>query len=299
MTIDALSSPTLTRIDASSKPRRFAGLHLLLRDPAAAISMTILLAFVAVAILGPFWTPQDETAIDVDAKAQGPSIAHFLGTDILGRDVLSRMMVGARPTLLVGTFSVAIASVVGVAIGLIAGYAGGLVGGAAMRLMDALYAFPALILVLGLVAVLGRGITPISVAIAVVNVPVFARLMRAQVLTIKSRDYVLAARALGCTPTRTMVFHVLPNAWAPILVQASIGVGYAILVEASLSFLGLSIPPPAPTWGGMLEAGFRYINQHPLLSVTPGLGIFIVVLACNVFGDALRDFIDPRVRRTR
>lgn len=294
-TFEQSSSRTFSVFHVSS--HRYRSLFRFISDPAAGFSIVVIAIVIGGAAIAPLWTPHDPNSVDAASRAVGPSFQHPAGTDVLGRDVLSRLMVGARPTLQVGLIAVSLACLVGVSIGLGCGYWGGWVDSVGMRVMDTVYAFPALILVLGLVAVLGRGIAPIGMAIAVVNVPVFARVTRAQVLTVRTRDFVRAAEAVGASPLRVLVRHIAPNSWAPVLVQATVLVGYAILIEASLSFLGLSVPPPAPTWGGMLEAGFRYINQHPLLSVTPGIAIFVVVLACNLLGDALRDFLDPRVRK--
>ncbi|MEX2237391.1 MAG: ABC transporter permease [Dehalococcoidia bacterium] len=197
---------------------------------------------------------------------------------------------------MVGLGAVGVAVAMGTVVGLLAGYSPKLVSYPLLRAVDVVYAFPALMLILGLIAVLGRGLLPLIIAISVINVPVIARLLRAQVLTIKERDYVTAVRALGASAPRVVLLHVLPNSFGPVLVQATVLVGYAILAEASLNYLGLGIPPPDPTWGGEVAAGFRYIRTDPLLSIVPGMAIVLLVLSFNLAGDALRDALDPKLK---
>jgi peptide/nickel transport system permease protein len=235
-------------------------------------------------------------ALAVIAALAAPGGAHWLGTDNVGRDVLSRVIWGARVSLVAGLASVAIAALVGSLIGLIAGYWGRRVDGVLMRLMDGVLSFPPLVLALALGAVLGAGLTGVVIALGVVYTPTFARLTRGQVLSITAREYVEAARALGAPGWRIAWRHVLPNATAPIVVQASLSVAFAILAEASLSFLGLGIQPPAASWGSMINAGRGYLQQAPWIVFAPGAALFVTVVGLNFVGDAVRDALDPRAR---
>jgi peptide/nickel transport system permease protein len=266
------------------------------RDPVTAVAMAVLVALVLIAVAAPLLAPYDPTEISPFNTLQEPSAAHPLGTDENGRDVLSRLIYGARVSLVVGVISVGFALMIGVPLGLVAGFFGGTTDGVVMRLMDGILAFPALILALAIVAVLGTGVVQLMVAIGITSIPVYARLVRAQVLSLKTQDFALAARALGAPSQRILRRHILPNTMAPIIVQGSLGMAFAILSEAGLSFLGLGIKPPTPSWGGMLQTAVRYIYRVPMLSIAPGVAIFITVLALNIVGDALRDTLDPRLR---
>ena len=240
--------------------------------------------------------PYDPYAQDLGSALQAPGRAHLLGTDNVGRDVLSRVIWGTRVSLVAGFVSVAIAALAGSLLGIAAGYSGGRVDGLVMRVMDAVLSFPPLVLALALGAVLGAGLTGVLIALGVVYTPTFARLMRGQVLTVKARDYVEAARALGAPAWRIAWQHVLPNAAAPIVVQASLSVAFAILAEASLSFLGLGIQPPGASWGSMINAGRGYLQQAPWIVFGPGAALFVTVVGLNFVGDAIRDGLDPRLR---
>ena len=224
-----------------------------------------------------------------------PRPAHVLGTDQLGRDVLSRIIYGARTSVQAGVVSVGFALLAGAVLGLVAGYHGGRVDDVLMLLTDALWSFPTLVLALAIAASLGPGLTNAMLAIGIVFTPVFARLVRGQTLSVRERDFVVAARAIGGTPGRIMLRHVWPNVTAPVIVQASLLVASAIVVEAALSFLGLGIEPPAASWGSMLKAGYQYMQQAPWLSFAPGVAIFVTVLAFNLLGDGLRRGLDPRL----
>jgi peptide/nickel transport system permease protein len=226
-----------------------------------------------------------------------PALAHWLGTDQLGRDVLSRIIHGARTSVQAGVVSVGFALIAGVSIGLLAGYHGGWIDDVLVLLVDALWSFPTLVLALAIAASLGPGLTNAMLAIGVVFTPIFARLVRGQTLSVRERDFVVAARALGAGPARIMLRHIWPNVTAPIIVQTSLLVASAIVVEAALSFLGLGIEPPTSSWGSMLKAGYQYMQQAPWLSFAPGTAIFVTVLAFNLLGDGLRRGLDPRLRQ--
>mgnify|MGYP001274493461 CR=1 FL=1 len=289
----ALSAPTTQRLrDAALL--RLAGR--LLRDPVICVATLFLLAVVVCAVLAPLIAPYGPNEINPFATLQGPSSRHLLGTDENGRDVLSRVIFGSRVSLSVGFISVGIAVVVGVPLGLVAGYAGRAADSVIMRLMDAILAFPALILALAIVAMLGQGINQIMIAIGVTSIPVFARLVRAQTLSLKTQDFAVAARAMGAPARRILARHVLPNTLAPVIVQGSLGMAFAILAEAGLSFLGVGIKPPTATWGGMLQKALQATHHAPTLAIFPGVAIFLTVLALNLVGDALRDALDPRLR---
>jgi peptide/nickel transport system permease protein len=247
-------------------------------------------------VLAPLVAPHDPLKQNLGHALARPDRVHPLGTDNVGRDVLSRVIWGTRISLVAGFASVAMALVVGSLLGLLAGYWGGRADGLVMRLMDAVLSFPPLVLALALGAVLGAGLTGVLIALSVVYTPTFARLMRGQVLSIKARDYVEAARALGASGWRIAGRHVLPNAAAAIVVQAGLSVAFAILAEASLSFLGLGIQPPAASWGSMINAGRGYLQQAPWIVFGPGAALFVTVVGLNFVGDAIRDALDPRAR---
>jgi ABC-type dipeptide/oligopeptide/nickel transport system permease subunit len=270
--------------------RRTAGARL------APFGAAVVLLAVLVALAAPLVAPHDPLRQNLGNALARPGGAHPLGTDNVGRDVLSRVIYGTRISLLAGFVSVAIAAVAGSLLGIVAGYAGGRVDGLVMRLMDAVLSFPPLVLALALGAVLGAGLTGVLVALGVVYTPTFARLMRGQVLAVKARDYVDAARALGAPGWRIAWHHVLPNAATPIVVQASLSVAFAILAEASLSFLGLGIQPPQASWGSMINAGRGYLQQAPWIVFGPGAALFVTVVGLNFVGDAVRDALDPRAR---
>jgi peptide/nickel transport system permease protein len=254
----------------------------------------IVLAMVVVAVLGHFATPHDPTAMDIAARLQSPGTTHLFGTDQYGRDILSRVMGGAGIALSVGLVAVGIGLGGGMVIGMVAGFYGGLLGEALMRLMDALFAFPAILLAIAVVGALGPGHLNAMLAIGVVNVPIFARLTRASVLAVREEGYVDAARAVGGSGLHILWRHILPNSLAPLLVQASVSFATAILAEASLSYLGLGTQPPLPGWGKMLEEARLFMDRGPWLAIFPGLAIALTVLGFNFVGDGLRDYLDPR-----
>jgi peptide/nickel transport system permease protein len=293
--------PTLSVGAISSEPsglertRRLVGS--LLRVRGAALGLAVLVVLVVLAVGADLIAPHEpnlQTYVDV---LQPPSATYLLGTDDLGRDVLSRLIHGSRVSLEVGLISIGLSLVGGVPLGLVAGYSGGRVDDVVMRIMDAVFAFPALVLALAITAALGMGIGNAMIAIGLVQVPVFARLVRGQVLSIRERDYVAAAKLLGATPVRIMRDHVWPNVTAPVIVQSSLGVTTAIITEASLSFLGVGVRPPTPSWGSMLSQGYQYLETAPWLAAASGATIFITVLGLNFFGDGLRAVLDPRLAR--
>jgi peptide/nickel transport system permease protein len=270
-----------------------------LRSPLGAAGSLVLLAFVTAGIAGHALAPYDATGVDVvTGRLSGPSAAHPFGTDQLGRDIASRVLIGSRDSLRVAVLAVAIATVVGVTVGLLAGYRRGWPDAVLMRCMDVLFAFPAILLAIAVLAVRGPGPNNATLAIAVVYTPIFARIARSGALSVRESGYVRAARAAGAGDGRILLRHVLPNVSGPVIVQVSLSLAFALLAEAALSFLGLGTRPPNPSWGGMLSDGRDYMQQAWWMAAFPGLAIFLVVLACNLVGDALRDALDPRQRAT-
>jgi peptide/nickel transport system permease protein len=266
------------------------------RRKSAMVGLVIVVLVILAAIFAPLISPYDPAQQSWSAVRKPPSMAHLFGTDEVGRDLLARVIYGARASLLAGLVSVGIAIAAGVPLGLIAGYAGGLVDGLISRLTDAMLACPFLILAIALAAFLGPSLSNAMIAIGITATPLFIRLTRGQVLAIKSEDYVEAARAIGNPPWRIVVRHILPNVMPQLLVQATLTVATAIIAEASLSFLGLGQQPPAPSWGSMLNAAQRFLVNAPWLAIWPGLAIMVTVLSFNLLGDGLRDALDPRAR---
>ena len=262
----------------------------------AAIGFALVVALVLTAIFAPWLAPHNPYSIDITQRLQHPSSEHLLGTDTLGRDTLSRVIYGTRISLLVGIGTVGLAAVIGMSLGLIAAYFGGITFAIIMRLIDALMAIPMILSALMVTAVLGGGLKNVIVALSLGLIPIHCRLMSGQVLSIKQNYYVLAGRAMGGTDLRTMLLHILPNAFPPLLVVMTIDLGMVILMEASLSFLGLGITPPTPAWGGMVSDGYLYLLTNPELSLAPGFAIMLTIFGFNMMGDGLRDAIDPRLR---
>ncbi len=273
--------------------------RLVRRYPRMLIGGALIALLLFAALFAPLVAPYDPTAVDASVSLEPPSPQHWLGTDDLGRDVFSRVIWGSRVSLSVGIISVSIGFFVGVTLGLVAGYLGGLVDLLAMRAIDALLAFPALILAIAITAALGPEIRNAMIAIGVVAIPVYTRLTRGQVLSVRERDFVIAARTIGARPVRIVLRHIFPNITNPLVVQATLSTAFAILAEAALSFLGLGAQPPTPTWGFDVNYSQRYLaNLKWWMSAGPGLAIFVAVFAFNFFGDALRDALDPRLRRS-
>ena len=264
-----------------------------LSQPSAVIGGSIVVFFVLVAVFAPLLSPYDPNASDWLAIRQAPSAAHWFGTDDLGRDILSRILFGARASLIAGVIAVAIAIAIGVPLGLIAGYFGGLIDAVISRCTDALLAVPFLVLAIALAAFLGASLQNAMIAIGVSAVPIFIRLTRGQVLVVKSEDYITAARAVGVRDRNIIVSHVFPNVLAPVVVQGTITMAVAILAEASLAFLGLGQRPPAPSWGSMLDVARQFLIEAPWMAVWPGLAIVAIVLGFNLLGDGLNDALNP------
>jgi len=258
------------------------------------LAMVLVAGFIAVALAAPYVAPYDPNATNFGAVRKAPSELYRLGTDEVGRDLLSRLIWGARASLLAGVIPVSIAVVVSIPLGLLSGYVGGWVDGVIMRITDAMLAIPFLIVAIALAAFLGPSLTNAMIAIGIATLPIFLRLARGTVLALKTEDYVEAARAVGGSHVRIAARHILPNMLPPLFIQSSITIAAAIIAEASLSFLGLGQQPPAPSWGSMLNAAQRYLSQAPWMALYPGLMIFIVVMALNVLGDGLRDALDPK-----
>ena len=272
-------------------------LHVFQRNKIALAGLFIITLFIAVALVAPWLTPYDPVEVDLGRQFTPPSRAHPFGTDNLGRDILSRIIAGARVSLWVGLVSVGLSMLIGVPAGLVAGYLRGAIDSVLMRLVDVFLAFPVIILAIAIMAVRGPGLTNVMIALAAVYWTTYARVTRGVTLVLREEDYVLAARSLGVSDLRIMWRHILPNGLPPILVIASLGMGSAILAEAALSFLGLGIQPPEPSWGSMLSFGMQFLRDAPYLSTFPGLAIFITVLGFNLLGDGLRDALDPRLRQ--
>lgn len=260
--------------------------------------MVVLFILFFVAIFANVLAPYNPYVGNLSESLQQPSAKHWLGTDLQGRDVFSRLIFGTRTALQVGFLTVISAGVIGMILGLIAGYFGGITSMIIMRLMDALMGFPMLILALVIAAVLGGGIQNVIIALTVATIPGYARVMNALTMSVRENDYILAERALGSSNTRIMLRHILPNAMPPMIVLVTLQLGSLILAEAALSFLGIGIKPPGAAWGAMVYDGYRYMLTHPILSIAPGFAIMLVVFAFNMVGDGLRDALDPRLRGT-
>jgi peptide/nickel transport system permease protein len=282
--VESVETPTARAI------RRFK------RRKGALVALFVIVIFVGAAALAPLISPYDPDLQTWSAVRKAPSALHWFGTDDVGRDVLSRVIFGARASLLAGVISVAIALLVGVPVGLVSGYLGGFVDALFSRITDALLACPFLILAIAFAAFLGPSLGNAMIAIGITTTPIFIRLTRGQVMAVKVEDYVEAARAVGNPHWRIALVHILPNILPALLVQATLSIAAAIIAEAALSFLGLGQQPPAPSWGSMLNAAQRFLVNAPWMAIWPGLAIFLTVLSFNLVGDGLRDALDPRSR---
>jgi peptide/nickel transport system permease protein len=291
------NAPALIAAEAPVRRVPIAILGLARRNRGVIVGLAMVAALFLIALLAPVISPQDPIATNPDNAYLPPlSSGHVLGTDELGRDQLSRVLWGARVSLPVGLVAVVVGLLGGGAIGLVSGYAGGLADLLLMRLVDALLAFPALVLAIGLVAALGPSLRNAMIAIGIVAIPVYARLVRASVLQLKQMEFIVATRSLGATPLRLIVRHMIPNLLNPLIVQVSLSAGFAILAEATLSFLGLGAQPPTPDWGQMITTGRTFLPNDPWLAIVPGSAISVAVFSFNLLGDSLRDALDPRLR---
>ena len=290
--MSAIAVAASERIDSPTR----RSLRRLIRHRTAMVGLAIVVAFLAIAVFAPLVAPYDPTRTSWTAIRRAPSALHWFGTDENGRDVLSRVIWGARASLLAGVVSVAIAMAAGVPVGMLAGFRGGWIDALISRFTDAMLACPFLILAIALAAFLGPALENAMIAIGISATPIFIRLARGATMAAKVEDYVEAARAIGNPRWRVAVRHILPNIVPPLLVQATLTIATAIIAEASLSFLGLGQQPPAPSWGSMLNTAQRFMEQAPWMAIFPGLAIVLVVLGFNLLGDGLRDAFDPRSR---
>jgi peptide/nickel transport system permease protein len=300
-TVPQISAP-VAAVGASAlaaKPRSHNIARRLVRSPKGRFGLGVLVTLVLVALFAPLLAPNNPNEVHLLDQLSPPSRQYLLGTDEVGRDILSRLMYSARPALAAGLVTVALAACIGSATGLVAGYRAGIFDALLMRVWDMLLAFPAIFLAIGIVSVLGPGWVNAILAIAILNIPVFSRLVRASTIAVRNRDFVAAAYATGCTDGRIMLRHVFPSCQAPLVVQMAIAVPEAILIEATLSFLGLGSQPPDPSWGNMLSAAQGYLYRSPWYALFPGLAITIVVVGMNFFADGLQDALDPSRLRAR
>jgi len=294
--ISTVQEPEVTVPPRISEWKRFR--RIFFQRKLVTFGLVVLVILVLVAIFAPLIAPSNPYKNEMSQSLQDPSWNHLLGTDNLGRDTLSRLIYGARTALYVGFGTVLVSAVIGMILGLLAGYLGGVVNGIIMRVMDALMGFPMLVLALLLAAVLGGGLQNVVIALAIATLPGYVRLMCAETMSVKENEYILAQRAIGAKGFRTMMKHVLPNAFQPSLVLITTMLGNVILAEAGLSFIGIGIQPPGVAWGSMAADGYRSLASHPLLSFSPSIAIMIVVFAFNMVGDGLRDALDPKLRGT-
>lgn len=266
------------------------------KNKRAVIGLWMVLIFLIIAIAAPLIAPYDPLAQNMQIKLEAPSLVHPFGTDEFGRDIFSRIIYGAQISLLVGVVSVLFAVILGVALGTLAGYVGGLIDTIIMRIMDVLLAFPSFLLAMAIVSVLGPGLLNVMIAIAVFSIPTFARISRSEVISIKNKEYIEAARAMGAKGSLIIFKHLIPNSISPIIVLSTLRIATSIITAAGLSFLGMGAQPPTPEWGAMLNEGREYLRAAPHVSTIPGLAIMFMVLGFNMLGDGLRDALDPKMK---
>jgi peptide/nickel transport system permease protein len=296
-----MAEQSITKIDIQEELPPATGiwrdaLKRLRRHRLGMFGATIVVILIFTAIFGPYLAPYDPNEIDFSVRFSGPTLAHPLGADDFGRDTLSRIMHGARVSLQVGIIAVSIAATAGTLLGLVAGYAGRVIDEVIMRAMDILFAFPAILLAIAILAALGKGITNAMIAIGIVYIPIFARIARGAVLSVRGEEFVESARAIGARDSRILFRHIFPNSLAPLIVEVTLSLAFAILAEAALSFFGLGTQPPDPSWGRMLSEGRAYFRQSAWMGIFPGLAIMLTVMGFNFLGDGLRDSLDPRLK---
>lgn len=296
----AMSTTATPSAPQAATPKPAGFIRLLLRNRLAAVGLGFIVLWTIAAVIAPWVAPYDPYVPDVASKLQSPSAAHLLGTDNFGRDILSRVLYGARISIWTGLIAVGISFVIGVPLGGIAAYYGGRTETIIMRLLDVLLSFPSLVLSMAIAASIGAGLSSAMIAVGIVGIPEFGRLMYGQTISLREKEYVEAARSIGVKDRVILLRHILPNALAPLLVQATLGMGFAILTASSLSFLGLGVKPPTAEWGAMIAEGREYIISGEWWLVTfPGLSIATAILGFNLLGDGLRDVLDPRLRSGR
>lgn len=297
----AVAAPGIAALARRRGPQNLYArtLRRLLRSPSGLLGLVAMLLLVSTAVFAPFIAPYDPLIQNAGSEFAAPSARFWVGTDEFGRDLFSRIVYGSRISLFVGVLAVAIGSVLGVSSGLAAGYRGGWFDAAVMHLWDTLLAFPAILLGIAVAAVLGPGVTNAAIALAVVSIPQFSRITRASVLSEKGKEYVQAARCIGVNDLQIALRHIFPNTISPLLVQLSLAMAYAVLLEAGLSFLGLGTQPPDPSWGSMLSSSRAHLREAPWYAVFPGLALSIMLLGLNFLSDALRDALDPRLAHLR
>lgn len=294
--------PSTVAVDARGpdRGRRLRSIGAVVRSSRAIqVGLLIVLTLFALGLLAPVLTPYSPTKIDLANTLEPPTAMHWLGTDELGRDLLTRLLYGARVSMVMGFVGVIVAASVGATLGLIAGYFVGLVDTVLMRVMDAILAFPALLLALLVISVAGPGLVQVLIAFGIAGVPFYARLMRSMVLSIREREFVAAAEALGASPLRIIFLHILPNAMAPLIITTTLAMGLVIVGLASLGFIGLGAQPPTPEWGSMLSGNQSRFFTSPWLLISPGVAILLAVVGYSLIGDGLRDALDPRLRHLR
>lgn len=299
MAVKSQTIPTQQKAPPRAESLWLDAMRRLRRQPLSMFAAAIVVILILTAIFGSILAPYDPNTIDMANRFAPPSLEHPFGTDDFGRDILSRVMVGARVSLMVGLIAVTISAIIGTTFGILAGYTGRIVDEIIMRVMDILFAFPAILLAIAIMAALGRGIGNAMIAIGIVYIPIFARIARGSVLSVRQEDFVDAARSVGSSDARIMFKHIFPNTTSPLIVEVTLSLSFAILAEAALSFFGLGTQPPDPSWGRMLSEGRAYFQQSVWLAIWPGLAIMLTVLGFNLLGDGLRDALDPRLKNVR
>jgi peptide/nickel transport system permease protein len=286
------------QLEPSARPEHLAGLRRLLADPLGCAGLALVALFLLGALLAPWLAPYDPSALDVRARLEGPSLAHLAGTDQLGRDTLSRMLHGGRVALQVAAWSIGVSLLLGILLGMLAGYGPRWLDNALLLLFDTMRSFPTIMFALAAVTLAGPSLEMVILIIVVTSVPVYGRIVRTQTLSLKATEFILAERSLGASPARILGVHVLPNVIGPLLILASMDVPVVVTIEAGLSFLGLGVRPPTPSWGNILADGYAFIRNSPWLVIAGGIPLILTTLGFTFLGESLRDIFDPRLRRT-